>query len=231
MKTIGIIGGMSWESTALYYKAINEGVRNRIGGFHSAKIVLASLNFHEIEALQAKGEWQAAAKILTNAGIGLKKAGADFLMIATNTMHIVADNVETGANLPLLHIADATAAKIKAQGQRKVGLLGTAFTMEKDFYKGRLETKHGIEVIRPSTNDRALVHQIIYDELCAGIIRDASRNEYLRIIDSLTSRGAEAIILGCTEIGMLVTEGDTIAPLLDTTRIHANAGVDLALTP
>lgn len=229
MKTIGVIGGMSWESTALYYKALNEGVRNRLGGLHSAKIIMASLDFQEIESLQTQSDWKTAATILADAGRQLKKAGADFLIIATNTMHIVAEKVEADAQMPLLHIADATAAKIQAKGIRKVGLLGTAFTMEKEFYKDRLQSRHGIEVVTPEARDRALVHRVIYEELCTGVVRDASRRDYIRIIDSLSHRGAEAVILGCTEIGMLVAQNDTRIPLLDTTLIHAEAAVEMAI--
>ncbi len=230
MKTIGIIGGMSWESTALYYRAINEGVKHRLGGLHSAKIALESVDFHEIEHLQAAGNWDEAGATLARCGLNLKAAGADFLLIATNTMHRVAHAVEQASDLPLLHIADATAARIKAQGLNCIGLLGTAYTMEQDFYRGRLVEHHGLDVIIPDEPDRKVVHQVIYDELCQGIIRDQSRTAYQQIIQKLKNQSAEAIILGCTEIGMLIGPEDTDLPLLDTTAIHAEAAVDFALS-
>lgn len=228
LKTIGIIGGMSWESTALYYRALNEGVREKLGGLHSAKIVMESLDFHDIEKLQASGAWDEAADVIGGAGKRLKKAGADFLLLATNTMHIVADQVEASAGLPLLHIADTTAQEIVRLGFTSVGLLGTAFTMEQGFYKDRLEAKFGLNVLTPDAGGRALVHDVIYNELCKGNVFDASRNDYLIIIDELLARGAEAIILGCTEIGMLVKPEHINAVLFDTMAIHAEAAVERA---
>lgn len=230
MKTIGIIGGMSWESTALYYRMLNEGVKAKLDGLHSAKIAMISVDFEEIEALQAAGDWTAAGEILGNCGKRLKAAGADFLLIATNTMHIVAEEVERASGLPLLHIADATGDQIKSLGMKKVGLLGTAFTMEKTFYRGRLQDRLGLEVITPSKEDRAEVHRIIYEELCLGKIEERSRDQYLKTIDKMRSAGAEAVILGCTEIGMLVTPQHTDLPLLDTTAIHAEKAVLKALS-
>lgn len=229
MKTIGIIGGMSWESTALYYEAINKGVKNRLGGLHSAKIAMISVDFQQIETLQAQGNWEEAGNILAGIGANLKKAGADFLLLATNTMHLVAPRIELMSGLPLLHIADATAAEVKKLGFSKVGLLGTAFTMEKDFYRGRMVEQFGLDVITPNAEDRAVVHRIIYEELCLGQIREASRQAYLDIIEKLQANGAEAIILGCTEIGMLVKQQHTPLKLIDTTLVHADAAVTMAL--
>ena len=229
MKTIGLLGGMSWESTASYYQLINEGIKEKLGGLHSAKIVMYSVDFAEIEALQHQAKWDETATILTHAAQGIEKAGADFMLICTNTMHRVAPQVESGISIPLLHIADATAEEISRQGMKKIGLLGTAFTMEQDFYKGRLEQQYGLEVMIPDEADRALVHQIIYDELCLGKIRDASRHEYLRIMDSLRHKGAEGIILGCTEIALLVNSEHTEIPLFDTTRIHALKALEACL--
>ncbi len=220
---------MSWESTASYYQLINEGIKEKLGGLHSAKIVMYSVDFAEIEALQHQAKWDETARILTHAAQGIEKAGADFMLICTNTMHRVAPQVESGISIPLLHIADATAEEISRQGMKKIGLLGTAFTMEQDFYKGRLEQQYGLEVMIPDEADRALVHQIIYDELCLGKIRDASRHEYLRIMDSLRQKGAEGIILGCTEIALLVNSEHTEIPLFDTTRIHALKALEACL--
>ncbi|WP_262693221.1 aspartate/glutamate racemase family protein [Kordiimonas aquimaris] len=229
MKTIGIIGGMSWESTALYYEAINQGVAEELGGLHSAKIVMVSVDFHEVEALQTAGDWAAAGDLLADAGKRLKAAGAHFIIIATNTMHIVADIVQTKSGLPLLHIADATAEEIKRHGFTTVGLLGTAFTMEKDFYKGRLEQEFDLKVLTPDALGRTLIHDVIYNELCLGNILDTSRSDYLAVIKELETLGAEAVILGCTEIGMLIKQDHTNLPLLDTTAIHAAAAVNYAL--
>lgn len=229
MKTIGLLGGMSWESTASYYQLINEGIKNKLGGLHSAKIALYSVDFAEIEKLQHQGEWEKTAEILTTAAQNIEKAGADFILICTNTMHLVAPKIQAGISIPLLHIADATAKAITQKGIKKIGLLGTAFTMEQDFYKGRLEKEFGLSVITPDTADRKIIHQIIYDELCLGEIRDASRYEYLRIIDSLVAAGAEGVILGCTEIALLVKPKDTTAQLFDTTRIHALMAIEKAL--
>ena len=228
MKTIGLVGGMSWESTALYYRLINEGVKARLGGLHSAKIVLYSVDFQEIEALQHAGEWDQAGEALAAAGWAVEAAGADFLLICTNTMHRVAEQVESAISIPLLNLADATAERILARGMRTVGLLGTAFTMEQDFYRGRLENR-GIEVLVPGAADRAVVHRVIYEELCQGRVKEGSRAEYLRIIDALGERGAEGVIEGCTEIVMLVDERHTHMPLFDTTAIHADEAVRLAL--
>ncbi|MGX9418220.1 aspartate/glutamate racemase family protein [Vibrio sp. WJH972] len=229
MKTIGMLGGMSWESTLSYYKAINEGVREQRGGLYSAKICLYSVNFSDIEILQHQGKWQETADILTSAGKSVEAGGADFLMICTNTMHKVADQIESELSIPILHIADATAEKLKADGISKVGLLGTRFTMEQDFYKSRLTDKYGIEVIVPSLPNREKVHQVIYDELCLGVIDQVSKNSYLDIVDLLKHDGAEAVILGCTEIALLIQQGDTPVKLYDTTEIHAMKAVEWAL--
>ncbi|MCL4562968.1 MAG: aspartate/glutamate racemase family protein [Chloroflexi bacterium] len=229
MKTIGMIGGMSWESTAEYYKIINEEVNRRLGGLHSAKSVLVSVDFADIEALQSQGRWEEATQSMIAAARQVEAGGADFLMICTNTMHKMAAEVQKAIHIPLLHIADATAEKVKAQGLEKIGLLGTRFTMEEDFYKGRLVHQHGLQVLVPSTDERTLIHRVIYDELCLGNIRTESRNEYVRIMDRLTAEGVQGIILGCTEIGLLVGENDSRVPLFDTTRLHALAAVDMAL--
>ena len=229
MKTIGLLGGMSWESTASYYRIINEGVKAKLGGLHSAKIALVSVDFHPIEALQKEGNWDKTAAILKKAASDIEKAGADFILICTNTMHLVAPEVEAEISIPLLHIADATAQDIVNTGIKKIGLLGTAFTMEKDFYKGRLENKYGLDVIIPNKSDRKIIHDIIYDELCLGHINKSSRAEYLRIINTLIEQGAEGVILGCTEITLLVTPEDTDVKLFDTTMIHAQKAVELAL--
>ena len=228
MKTIGLVGGMSWESTALYYRRINEGVKARLGGLHSAKVVLYSVDFQEIEELQHAGEWERAGGVLAAAGRAVEAAGAEFLLICTNTMHRVAEQVESAISIPLLNLADATAERVLARGMSTVGLLGTAFTMEQDFYRGRLE-KRGIEVLVPGAADRAVVHRVIYEELCRGRVEEDSRAEYLRIIDRLGERGAEGVIEGCTEIVMLVDERHTDMPLFDTTAIHADEAVRLAL--
>ena len=229
MKTIGLLGGMSWESTESYYRLINESVKQKLGGLHSAKIILHSVDFAEIEHLQHLGEWHKTAEILTNAAQGIEKAGADFILICTNTMHIVAPQIQAGINIPLLHIADATAEEIVKAGISKIGLLGTAFTMEEDFYKGRLENEFALQVITPSVADRKIVHQIIYNELCLGKIENASRDEYLRIIDNLLEQGAEGVILGCTEIAMLIEPKHTDTRLFDTTTLHALKAVEKAL--
>jgi aspartate racemase len=229
MNTIGLIGGMSWESTQTYYQLINQGVKARLGGLHSAKIILHSLDFAEIAQMQKNHDWDGMLKILGNAATQLEKAGADTVLICTNTMHKLAPDIEAMLNVPLLHIADATAMAMAAQGIKKVGLLGTAFTMEQDFFKGVIEADYGIEVITPNSDDRALIHQVIYEELCLGKVLVPSKQQYLRIIDALTARGAEGIILGCTEIGMLITQKDTEVPLFDTTAIHAQAAVEFAV--
>jgi aspartate racemase len=228
MKTIGLLGGMSWESTQTYYRLINEGVKARLGGLHSAKLVLFSVDFAEIEALQHKGDWPATADILSGAGLSLQRAGADFLVIGTNTMHKVAPEIERAIQIPLLHIADATARVLKQDGVTRVGLLGTRFTMEQAFYRDRLEDA-GIEVITPDEAQRDEVHRVIYEELCQGKINPESRDAYLDIVSSLSGRGAQAVILGCTEIGLLIRQADTSVPLYDTTEIHAAQAVELAL--
>lgn len=229
MKTIGLLGGMSWESTVGYYRAINEGVKAELGGLHSAKVAMVSVDFEPIEKMQHVGDWEGTAHMLVDAAISVQSAGADFLLICTNTMHKVAPFVEEALEIPLLHIADATAEVLVAQGVKKVGLLGTGFTMEQDFYKGRLTEKYGLEVVVPDKADRDIVHKVIYNELCLGSINEASKTEYLRIIDNLADQGAEAVILDCTEIGMLVQQQDTAVRLLDTTLIHAEKAVEYAL--
>ncbi|WP_111494176.1 aspartate/glutamate racemase family protein [Marinobacter bohaiensis] len=229
MKTIGLLGGMSWESTEGYYRAINEGVKNALGGLHSARIALYSVDFEPIEKLQHEGDWDGTATILADAARRVQAAGADFLLIGTNTMHKVAPQIEQAIDIPLLHIADATAEALVQDGIKTVGLLGTAFTMEQDFYKGRLSENHGLNVQIPDEDDRRTVHRIIYEELCLGTIKPESKAEYLRIIDRLADRGAEAVILGCTEIGMLVSQEDTGVRLFDTTAIHARKAVEYAL--
>jgi len=231
MKTIGLIGGMSWESSIEYYRIVNEEVRARLGGLHSARCVLWSVDFAEIEPLQQQGNWDEAAEKLIAAARSVAAAGADFVVLSTNTMHKVADRMEAALAIPLLHIADATARTIQAEGLGKVGLLGTRFTMEEDFYKGRLVEEHGLEVLTPTDREQDLIHRVIYDELCLGRVEPSSRARYREVIDSLVRRGAQGIILGCTEIGLLITEGDAAVPLFDTTRIHAVAAVELALGP
>ena len=228
MRTIGLLGGMSWESTALYYRLINEETRRRLGGLHSARTVLFSVDFHEIEAMQDRDDWTAAAELLGDAAVRVEKAGADFLLICTNTMHKVADDVEKRVNIPLLHLADATADRIVECGVSTVGLLGTRFTMEQDFYRERLE-RRGIAVLTPAEDERRLVHRVIYEELCLGIVQDESRKAFLEIMTGLARRGADAVIQGCTEIGMLVQQEHTGITLFDTTRIHAEQAVATAL--
>lgn len=229
MKTIGMLGGMSWESTASYYKAINEGVRDKLGGLHSAKICLYSVDFDQIEKLQHQGDWQATAEILSQAARGVERGGADFLLICTNTMHKVAEEIESAVSIPVLHIADATGAKLKEDKVKRVGLLGTRFTMEEDFYKGRLTEKFNIEVIVPDPAEQDIVHNVIYSELCLGKIRERSLLKYLEIIDSLRDKGAEAVILGCTEIALLVQQKHAEVPLYNTTEIHASSAVEQAV--
>lgn len=231
MKTIGLIGGMSWESTLSYYKAINQGIKKQLGGLHSAKLVLFSVDFDEIEKLQHQGKWQETADILSNAAVSIEKAGADFFLICTNTMHKVAEQVQSSVSIPLLHIADATAFELLAQNISKVGLLGTAFTMEQDFYKSRLTDKFGIDVLVPNTEQRAQVHQIIYQELCLGKIKPESKAIYLDIVDELYKQGCEGVILGCTEIALLIQQQDTNVPLYDTTQIHAERAIEVSLKP
>ncbi|WP_435684298.1 aspartate/glutamate racemase family protein [Sedimenticola selenatireducens] len=229
MKTIGMLGGMSWESTVSYYRAINQGVKAALGGLHSAKIILYSVDFQEIERLQHQGDWGATADILVRAARSVEQAGADGLIICTNTMHKVADRIEHALSIPLMHIADATARQLLADGVRRVGLLGTRFTMEQPFYRDRLQERYGIDVLVPEMDDRERVHQIIYTELCLGQIHEASRREYLRIIADLQRAGAEAVILGCTEIALLVQPEQTEVPLYDTTAIHAADAVNFLL--
>jgi aspartate racemase len=228
---IGLMGGMSWESSAEYYRIINREVRNRLGGVHSARTLMWSVDFGEIEHLQHRGDWDSLTKEMKDGALRLERGGADFILICTNTMHKMADAVAGAIAIPLLHIADPTAEKITSAGINKVGLLGTAFTMEQDFYKGRLSEKYGLEVLVPEAEDRAIVHRIIYHELVAGKVIAASRAVYREIIARLIARGAEAVILGCTEIMLLVSEEDSAVPLFDTTTIHALAAVDRALAP
>jgi len=229
LKTIGLIGGMSWESTVPYYRIVNEAVRDTLGGLHSAKIVLYSVDFDEIEQLQRTGDWDEAGAVLASAAVALEGAGAELLVLCTNTMHKVAPAIESAVGIPLLHIADPTAAAIKAAGLTRVGLLGTRFTMEQEFYRDRLSALHGIDVLIPGEGDRAVVHNAIYDELCLGVVNDASRAEYRAIIDRLVAAGAQAIILGCTEIGLLVGPSDSAVPLFDTTDLHARAAARWAM--
>jgi aspartate racemase len=229
MKTIGMIGGMSWESSIEYYRIINETVRTQLGGLHSAKSMMVSVDFAEIEALQHQVRWNEAAKILIAAARSLESGGADFTIICTNTMHKLYDKIQQSVRIPLLHIADATAELVKAQGIQKIALLGTRFTMEENFYKGRLTEKYGLEVIIPVSEDMENIHRIIYDELCAGIIQLDSKQKYTDIIRRLVKAGAGGIILGCTEIGLLVKQADSPVPLFDTTEIHAKAAVKHAL--
>ena len=229
MKVIGLIGGMSWNSTLEYYRLINEMVAARLGGLHSARVVLYSLDFEEIERAQRESRWDDTAGVLAEAGKSLKQAGADFLLICTNTMHKVADAVGESSGLPVLHIVDATGNAVRNKGITKVGLLGTRFVMEEHFYRDRLKTRFDIEVLVPPEDERAIVHRIIYDELCRGNISISSRQTCLKIIERLKGRGAEGIILGCTELPLLVRSGDIQIPLFDTTQLHAEAAVELAL--
>jgi len=226
---IGLIGGMSWESSAEYYRLINRAVRNRLGGVHSARILMLSVDFGEIERLQHDGDWDALTEQMKDAATRLERGGAGFILLCTNTMHRMADAVAAAIKIPLLHIADPTGAKIKAAGLRRVGLLGTAFTMEQDFYRGRLKALFGLDVIVPEPADRRVVHEVIYKELVAGEVREQSRAVYRDIIARLVARGAQAIILGCTEIMLLMSEKDSAVPLFDTTTLHAMAAVDRAL--
>jgi aspartate racemase len=228
MKTIGLIGGMSWGSSIEYYRIINEVTKSKLGRLHSAKSVMYSVDFAEIEALQHQSRWQEAADLMVSAAQNVERAGADFVVLCTNTMHKLADEIEASIQVPFLHIADATAEKIQSRGIQKIGLLGTRFTMEQDFYRGRLIDKHGLEVLVPNEDERAVVHQVIYEELCLGIINPESRKQYIEIMDRLVNSGAKGIILGCTEIELLVQTGDTTVELFPTTRIHAEAAVDRA---
>lgn len=230
MKTIGLIGGMSWESSLEYYRILNETTKSRLGGLHSAKCILYSVDFAEIEALQHQDRWEAAAQLMIAAGQSLERAGADFIVLCTNTMHKLADKIQANTRIPFLHIADATAQKIIAGGLKNIGLLGTRFTMEHDFYKGRLIDKHALDVITPDDKDRETVHRVIYDELCLGIVKQESKEQYIRIMEKLVRAGAEGIILGCTEIELLVHDEDSQVPLFPTTKLHAIAAVEYALS-
>lgn len=229
MKTIGLLGGMSWESTVTYYRLINEGIKKRLGGLHSARICLYSVEFEEIEKLQHEENWAKTAEILSQAAQSVEAAGADFLLICTNTMHKVAPEIDSAINIPLIHIADATAEEILAQGIKKVGLLGTRFTMEQDFYRGRLQEKYGIEVLIPDEAGRDLVHRVIYEELCLGKIDPDSRKAFVEITNGLADDGAQAVILGCTEVSLLIQQQHTQVPLFDTAEIHALRAVEEAL--
>ncbi len=228
MKTIGLLGGMSWESTLLYYQHINQGVRARLGGLHSAKIILHSFDFAEIEQHQVRGQWELAGKKLAAAAVGLEQAGADMVLICTNLMHKVAPLVEARLKVPLLHIADAAGRTIQQQGMKKVGLLGARYTMEEDFYRQRLQEKFGIEVVIPAVAQRELVHRVIFDELCRGNFTDSARRSYLAIIENLRAQGAEGVILGCTEIPLLIRAEDTALPLFNTTALHAELALEWA---
>jgi aspartate racemase len=228
VKTIGLIGGLSWQSSAEYYRLINELAAERLGGLHSAPCVLYSVDFATIERLQAADEWEAAGTHLAHAASSVQAAGAELLVLCSNTMHKVAEQIEAAVDIPLLHLADVTAAAVLATTVTRVGLLGTSFTMEQDFYRDRLAS-HGLDVLAPEPEDRAIVHRVIYDELCHGLIRDESRREYQDVIERLTDRGAEGVILGCTEIELLISEADSPLPVFPTTRLHAQAAVDAAL--
>ncbi|MCK5312588.1 MAG: aspartate/glutamate racemase family protein [Desulfobacteraceae bacterium] len=229
MKTIGLLGGMSWESTAGYYQQINIEVNKRLGGLHSAKILMYSVDFDEIEKLQHLDDWEALTALLSDAALKIQNAGADFLLICTNTMHKIAPEIESELSIPIIHIADASAEQLVKDGIKKVGLLGTKFTMDQEFYKGRLFEKYGINVIVPSETEQNRVHEVIYTELCKGMIESNSRNDYLEIIQSLSERGAKAAVLGCTEIPLLVKQQHTDVPIYDTMAIHSRKAVDLAL--
>lgn len=229
MKTIGLIGGMSWESSIEYYRIINETAKEKLGGLHSAKSMMVSVDFAEIEKLQHEDRWDEAGQILVKCAQDLERGGADLIVLCTNTMHKLADQITANVNIPFLHIADATAEKIIASGIKRIGLLGTRFTMEHDFYKGRLINNFGLDVLIPEKTDRDIIHRVIYEELVLGKIVDASRTEYQRIMSNLLAKGAEGIILGCTEIELLIKDGDSSAPLFPTTRIHAIAAVEKAL--
>ena len=220
---------MSWESTLTYYQAINQGVKAKLGGLHSAKIAMLSIDFAELEKMQIEENWSAQAELLVNAALKVEAVGADFLLICTNTMHKVANEIQAAISIPILHIADATAEGLRAAGIQKVALLGTAYTMEQNFYKGRLVNNHGLEVLVPNQHDRSIVHEVIYQELCAGQVLPKSKQEFLRIVSSLANQGAEGIILGCTEIGLLLNQQDTEVRLFDTTLIHVQAAVERAL--
>jgi len=229
MKTIGMIGGMSWESSLEYYRIMNQTVKEKLGGFHSAQCILYSVDFDDVEKLQHQGDWESLTRLMIEAAQRVKKAGADFLVICTNTMHKMADEVQGAVQIPLLHIADVTGGAVKANGQSRVGLLGTKFTMEQDFYKGRLKETHGIDVLIPEDTERQVIHDILYNELCLGEIKELSREKFQSIIQNLVKRGAQGVILGCTEIPLIVRQEDYEIPLYDTTALHAKAAVDFAL--
>jgi len=230
MKTIGLLGGMSWESTIPYYRLINEGIKQQLGGLHSASLLLHSVDFHEIEACQSRGEWDKAGDILAQAAIGLQQAGAEGIVLCTNTMHKVAEAIESRCSLPFLHIADATGRVISAQGMRRVALLGTRYTMEQDFYRGRLEQQFAIECLIPDADARATINQVIFDELCLGQFTEASRQYYVEVIEALAAQGAEGVIFGCTEIGLLVPVERSPIPVFDTAAIHAADAVTFMLS-
>jgi len=230
MKTIGLIGGMSWESTAIYYRCINQTVKARLGGLHSARIVMHSVDFHDIEVLQRENRWHDAGVLLGEVARSLQGAGADLLLLCTNTMHRVAPQIEAAVTIPLLHIADATAAAITQAGLSRIALLGTRFTMEQDFYVGRLRERFGLDVLLPAAPEREQIHRIIYDELCQGVVREASRDVFEAIVERLASQGAQGVIFGCTEITMLLEAARLPLPVFDTTRLHAERAVALALS-
>jgi aspartate racemase len=230
MKTIGLLGGMSWESTVPYFQVVNREIGRRLGGLHSARVLLLSVDFQEIETLQHQGQWDALGEILAREARTLEAAGAEFLVLCTNTMHLVAPAIESAIRIPLLHIADATANRIRSAGLERVGLLGTRFTMEEPFYRGRLQDLHGLEVLTPPPGAREVVHRVIYTELVLGEIRDESRSQFRRIVEGLENEGAEGVILGCTEIGLLLKPGDTRLPLFDTALIHGEAAAEFALS-
>ncbi len=230
MKTIGLLGGMSWESSLEYYRSINQMIKERLGGLHSARCLMYSVDFQEIETLQARGGWDEAGRILGDAAAALEKGGAEFLLICTNTMHKVAPAIQARVNMPLLHIADPTARAVRSAGMRTIGLLGTRFTMQEDFYKGKLIDDHGLDVVIPNADDIHTVDRVIFEELCLGRIETESKKQYIEIIDRLAKAGAEGVILGCTEIGLLVKPEDCTLPLFDTTLIHAAAAVEFALS-
>ena len=229
MKTIGLIGGLSWESSAVYYRIINELVRDRLGGTHSAKIIMYSVDFSEFEQLQHQGDWDKLTELMIDAGTRLKNGGAEFIVICTNTMHKTAEAVEKQVGIPLLHIADAAATEVKKMGLQKVALLGTRFTMEQDFYKARLQEKHGIEVVIPDRGEREVIHSVIYNELVLGKVLDSSREAFVKIIGRMNDIGAEGVVLGCTEIPLLISQKDSAIPIFDTTRLHALAAVEFSL--
>ena len=231
MRTLGLLGGMSWESTALYYRHLNELARDRLGGLHSAKLLLWSFDFTDIAARQHAGDWAGAAQLLVDAARRLEQGGAAAIVLCTNTMHKLADDVQTAVSIPLLHIADATAVAVRAAGCRRPALLATGFTMEQDFYIGRLRDRHGLEAMVPDAAGRALVHRVIYDELCLGVVRPDSKAAYLQEIARLRRAGADSVILGCTEVTMLIGQDDLDVPVFDSTRLHAEAAMAFALTP